>query len=116
MEGDPIEQSGRQEPVKPRRQRPETEYRRSILSLRWLVVILASYLTLFSHVYTTNFALLFTFVLLFAVTNIVLAFIPGALFESRKIRNWVTVTDVLFVGGTFFLLRSPQTYLFILFT
>jgi len=116
MEADPIEQSGAQQSEKLRRHRPETEYRRSILSLRWLVVILASYLTLFSHVYSTNFVLLFTFVLLFAVTNIVLALIPGALFESRKIRNWVTVTDVLFVGGTFFLLRSPQTYLFIPFT
>src|SRR5262245_20056860 len=104
MEGDPIEQSGRQEPEKPRRHRPETEYRRSILSLRWLVVILASYLTLFGHLYSTNFALLFAFVIVFAGTNIVLALIPESLFESQRIRTFVTITDVLFVGGTFYLL------------
>jgi len=95
--------------------RPETEHRRSFFSLRWLVVILASYLTLFSHLSSANFPVLFVFMLLFAATNVAIVFVPTAWFSSSSGQRAISICDLFFVTITFYLLRIPGTYLYLAF-
>ncbi len=113
MEAENIERYGVAQLAATRKYSPESEHRRSFLSLRWLVIILASYLTLFSHLSSENFPILFTFVLLFAGTNIVLALVPEGWFEGSAGQRAIAACDALFVGATFYLLRSPETYLYV---
>src|SRR5215831_15366320 len=83
-----------------------TDHRSSYLLLRWLVIILASYLTVFSYVGNPSFNFVFTFALMFAATNMALAFVPLDSFDSRAMRIALPVTDVVFVSGTFYLLHA----------
>src|ERR1051326_8222897 len=94
---------------------PEVEYRRSFISLRWLLIILASYLTLFSNLSSANFPLFFTYALLFASTNVVLATIPSRWFEKSAARQAIAACDLIFVCGTIYLLKVPNTYLYLVF-
>jgi len=94
---------------------PEADLRRSILSLRWLVVILAAYLTLFTHLSSANFPILFAYVALFAATNIALAFVPDSWLQSANGLRLMAIADILFVGGTFYLLRDPNSLLYLQF-
>jgi diguanylate cyclase (GGDEF)-like protein len=86
-----------------------------MLSLRWLLVILASYLTLFSHLSSSSFPVLFGLAVLFAGTNIAFHLVSGAWFASVNGKRWITTCDVVFVAGTFYLLRVPETYLYLAF-
>jgi diguanylate cyclase (GGDEF)-like protein len=90
---------------------PEAEHRRSFISLRWLVIILAAYLTLFTHLSSPRFPVFFIFAVVFAATNITLAFVPSVWFESASAQAAITSCDVLFVCGTIYLLQVPNTYL-----
>lgn len=92
---------------------PESEHRRSFLSLRWLVVILAAYLILFTHLDSSDFPVLFAFVLLFAATNVALAFVSESWFESPRGQRAIAVADALFVALTFYLLRNPENLLYL---
>ena len=66
--------------------RPKTEseidHRKAVLSLRWLLVMLASYLTLFSYIGTEQFPVAFGIALAFSLTSIVLIFIPHQQFTA----------------------------------
>ncbi|OLD57268.1 MAG: hypothetical protein AUI54_03355 [Acidobacteria bacterium 13_1_40CM_2_56_5] len=73
----------------------EIDHRKAILSLRWLVIILASYLTLFSYIGTERFPMVFAAAAAFSLTNVLLTLIP--------------------VSTTFYLLRNPETYLYLAF-
>ncbi len=111
MEKDSITQSDHRDG----RYSPESERRRSFLSLRWLVVILASYLTLFSHLSSSNFPILFVFDLAFAATNVVFALMSDASFGRVKVRRALAVLDAFFITGTFYVLRVPNTYFYVAF-
>src|SRR5262245_28906629 len=88
-----------------------TDTRKSFVALRWLLVILASYLTIFSYVQTARFANVFGFAVLFAATNVVFAMLPVRMFESGTIQRLIDFTDIVFVSVTFFLLNEAETYL-----
>jgi diguanylate cyclase (GGDEF)-like protein len=88
-----------------------TEHRKSFVSLRWLLVILGSYLTLFPRIGAPTFLWVFVFVLAFAMTNVVCAWIRRDLFGTPQVQRAINVADVVFVAATFFLLRSQGTYL-----
>ena len=91
----------------------EIDHRKAILSLRWLLIILASYLTLFSYLGTERFPLVFGIAVAFSVTNFGLMFVPRQEFTERKVRMAMSVLDLLFVSTTLFLLRVPENYLYL---
>ncbi len=93
----------------------EIDHRKAVLSLRWLVVILASYLTLFSHLGTELFPVVFGVSLLFAVSNIILQFIPHEKFASKQLQSALSIVDFVLVAGTLYLLRGADDYLYISF-
>ncbi|HEY2384553.1 MAG TPA: sensor domain-containing diguanylate cyclase [Terriglobia bacterium] len=99
-------------PLRPKTQ-SEIDARKAVLSLRWLVVILASYLTLFSYIGTEQFPLVFGIALVFSLTNILLMLIPRKRFTATRIQTGIAVLDLAFVSLTLYLLRVPGNYLFL---
>lgn len=91
------------------------EHRRSVLSLRWLLIILGCYLTLFPRLGSPNFIAVFGFAIIFALTNVGAGMIRRSLFDSRGMQIALTVADIVFVCSTFFLLRGHDTYLYLSF-
>ncbi len=95
--------------------RPELEHRKAFLLLRWLLIVLASYLILFSYLGTGSFNLIFGLAVCFSLSNIAFTLVPHSQFEGRLVRNMIDVVDVGLVGATLYLLRDPATPLFIAF-
>ena len=93
----------------------EIDHRKAVLSLRWLLVILASYLTLFSYLGTERFLFVFMFALAFSVSNVVLMLIPRQKFTTNKTQSAIAVVDVIFVSAILYLLQVPGNYLHIAF-
>jgi diguanylate cyclase (GGDEF)-like protein len=91
--------------------RPESEHRRSLILLRWLMIILAAYLTVFRYIPTSNFTFAVMFVVGFALTNIVLSVFTSTPFS--RIQRALSIVDVMFVSATFYLLRAPDTYIYL---
>jgi diguanylate cyclase (GGDEF)-like protein len=93
--------------------RPESEHRRSLILLRWLMIILAAYLTVFRYIPTSNFNFAVMFVVGFALTNIVLSLFPSTNIPFSRIQRALSIVDVMFVSATFYLLRAPDTYIYL---
>ena len=89
------------------------ENRRSFLLLRWLIIILASYLTLFSNLRSQNFVGIFVVVIAFSVSNVAIGFLPRKSFLAVRSSRLVTVIDSIFICGFIYLLRTsgPPIYL-----
>ena len=94
---------------------PEIDDRKAVLSLRWLLVILASYLTLFSYLGTAVFPVVFGVALGFSISNVVLMLIPRRRFTESRVQGAVAILDLIFVSATLYLLRVPENYLYIAF-
>ena len=94
---------------------PEIDHRRAVLSLRWLLAILASYLTLFTYLGTDGFLPVFAVALAFSISNVVLMLIPQRRFMSDKVQLAITAFDFIFVSATLFLLRVPENFLYLAF-
>ena len=93
----------------------EMDHRKAVLALRWLLVILASYLTLFSYIGTEEFPVVSGVALAFALSNLVLTFIPTRVFTQRKSHVAIAILDMIFVSATLYLLRVPGNYLYLAF-
>src|SRR6059036_3350769 len=93
----------------------DIDHRKAILSLRWLLVILASDLTLFSYLGTELFPFVFGFALAFSASNFALMLIPRTQFLTRRVRVLISVLDFFFVSATLYLLRVPEDYLYVTF-
>ena len=93
----------------------EIDHRKAVLSLRWLLVILASYLTLFSYLGTDRFPFVFVFALAFSVSNVVLMLIPRRQFIIKRTQGAIGSVDLIFVSGILYLLRVPENYLYVAF-
>jgi diguanylate cyclase (GGDEF)-like protein len=93
----------------------EFDYRRAILSLRWLLVILAAYLTLFSYLGSELFPFAAATAMAFALTNIGLSVVPRPYFGRPAMQRLMAGLDGVFVGATFYLLRVPETYFYLAF-
>src|SRR5262245_30027929 len=89
----------------------DREQRRSFLLLRWLLITLAAYLTLFSHLPDSLFKPACWFVALFAGSNIAYMFRSRDMFSSKPVQAALMGVDVLFVSLAFHLLRLDTTYL-----
>jgi diguanylate cyclase (GGDEF)-like protein len=93
----------------------EIDHRKAVLSLRWLLIILASYLTLFSYLGTETFPIVFAVAVAFSASNVVLMLVPRHRFTENGIQRGVVVLDFLFVASTLYFLRVSETYLYIAF-
>src|SRR5437667_8032279 len=93
----------------------EIDHRKAVLSLRWLLVILASYLTLFSYLGTEGFSVVFGFALAFSASNVLLMMVPRLQFTGKRTQVAIALLDVFFVSGTLYLLRIPGQYLYVAF-
>ena len=94
---------------------PDTKYIRSFIFVRWLLIILAAYLTFFSYVQTPMFAGVVVFMAVFAATNVIYMFLPPHYVHTEAFQKTIVFVDVLFGCATFYLLRVPDTYLYIPF-
>jgi diguanylate cyclase (GGDEF)-like protein len=97
--------------VKPKSE-PDIDQLNAVLSLRWLLVILASYLTLFSYLGTEVFPYVSCVAVAFAFSNVALMLIPRPRFTKRKVQTAISIVDVAFVSVTLYLLRVPDNYLY----
>jgi diguanylate cyclase (GGDEF)-like protein len=91
------------------------QYRKSFLLLRWLLIILGSYLTLFPRLGSPTFLAVFGFAIAFAATNLGASIIRPNLFNERFVQNAIKAADIIFVAVTCFLLRGQDTYLYLSF-
>src|SRR2546426_11434628 len=89
----------------------EIDHRKAILSLRCL----ASYLTLFSYIGTERFPMVFAAAAAFSLTNVLLTLIPRRYFLMKRVQQGIALLDFVFVSTTFYLLRNPETYLYLAF-
>jgi diguanylate cyclase (GGDEF)-like protein len=93
----------------------EIDHRKAVLALRWLLIILASYLTLFSHIGSEEFPVVSGASLVFALSNIILLFVDREIFTETSVRAGIALLDVIFVGATLYFLRVPGNYLYLAF-
>jgi diguanylate cyclase (GGDEF)-like protein len=93
----------------------EIDHRKAVLSLRWLLAILASYLTLFSYAGTPLFPLALGVVLVFSTANIVFMVMPRRWFVGDDFQRIVAILDVVFISTILYLLRVPENYLYVAF-
>src|SRR5207247_984370 len=93
----------------------DIDHRKAILSLRWLLVILASYLTLFSYVGTELFPFVFGFALAFSAINFDQMLISRTKFLTITARELISVLDFFFVSVTLYVLLVPEDYLYVTF-
>lgn len=91
------------------------EFRKAFLSLRWLIIILTCYLTLFSDP-KVPFGMIVAYAILFVLTNLALTLVPRAHFADRQVYLATDVADILFMSAAFFLLSAPGNYLHVAFT
>ena len=61
---------------------PFLENRRSFVLLRWLLIILASYLTLFTNIQSENISGIFVMVLMYSASNVAISLLPLRLFMA----------------------------------
>ena len=87
------------------------DHRKAVLSLRWLLIILASYLTLFTYVGTDQFSAVFAIAVAFSLSNVGLMLIPRRNFIAKRVQRSTTILDVVFVSAVLYLLRTPETHL-----
>src|SRR5262245_32519120 len=103
-------------PLQSRHQfQPEIDHRKAVLLLRWLLIILASYLTLFSHLGTRTFTIVFGVAIAFAGSNVALMLLPPQKFPERDVQITLAFMDLFFVCSTIYFLRVPETYLWLTF-
>jgi diguanylate cyclase (GGDEF)-like protein len=95
--------------------RADLDQRKAVLSLRWLLVILASYLALFSYIGSQQFPVVAGIVVAFAASNVVFMLIPSRRFVEQKLQRTMAVIDAVFVSAILFLLRVPENYLYVAF-
>src|SRR5437870_661900 len=93
----------------------EIDHRKAVLSLRWLLVILASYLSVFTYLGKEGFLLVFGVALTFSVSNLALILISRQAFAGHRLQKLIAFADFIFVSMTLFLLRVPGNYLYLAF-
>src|SRR5262245_19306066 len=92
------------------------EFRQAFLSLRWLLIILSCYLTLFSPAPVVYSPAIAIHTALFVLTNLALTWVPRERFSDPRVYRATDIADIIFVSTGFHLLGVQQTYLQIAFT
>ncbi len=92
-------------PLQPSTFEPFLENRRSFLLLRWLVIILASSLTLFSNLRSQNINGILVLVVAFSASNIAMSFLSRRSFVAVRSSRLAILFDTIFICGFLYLLR-----------
>jgi diguanylate cyclase (GGDEF)-like protein len=90
---------------------PAAANRRSFLLLRWLVIILSAYLTLFTSVEEEGFVRLFLLVMAFALSNVLIGLLPLNLFSITKSKRLIACVDAAFISAFLYYLRVDPVQL-----
>jgi len=97
-------------------QHSDKSFIRSFIFLRWMLIILASYLMFFTYLNTPLFESVVGFALAFGTSNVVLSLLPPEYFRRSTLQKAVVVLDIAFGCTALYLLRVPGTYLFFAFS
>lgn len=84
---------------------------RSFIFLRWMLIILAAYLTVFPYLKSPSLSSVVAFVALFAASNVLFTWLPTENFRRPRFQKLVLTLDIVFCCVTFYLLQVPGTYL-----
>lgn len=88
---------------------PSQESKKSFLLLRWLLIILASYLTIFSRL-SESPGPVFLVVIAFWLSNLAVMLIPAQRLLEDRFTQFITLIDLALVSCCFYLLRVPGNY------
>ena len=94
-----------------------SQFKYNFLNLRWLIVIAAGYMAVFSaeHSVFTEVNYINALVLFFILSNIFLYFLSPEFFKSRNFRYFVFLGDIVFVTLAIYLTKSGSTDFFLLY-
>lgn len=95
--------------------RPSMENRHSFLFLRWLVIIMASYLTLFSHLRSLRFSAIVGFIASYVLSNVLVAMVAPDRFSDRWVQRAILGADAFFGSACLYLLRVEATPFYLAF-
>ncbi len=82
--------------------------RKAFLLLRWLIIILAGYLTMFENIDDEGIVGLFLIVVAFVLSNVLIALAPLAVVMAAKRRHLIAATDAVFICAFLYYLRVEQ--------
>ena len=88
---------------------------RTVVFLRWMLIILASYLMFFTYLNTPSFEAVVAFALAFGTSNVVFSLMPADYFRRISFQRTVLMLDIAFGCITLYLLRVPGTYVYVAF-
>jgi len=96
---------------------PDAEHRRSFFTVRWLLIILASYLTVFAEdpAGAGGFHFVLASAALFTLSNLAFMVVPARYFPLKSCQLAIAITDVVFVWLTLYWIRVPEHYLHVAF-
>ena len=90
---------------------PAAANRKSFLLLRWLLIILAGYLTMFTNINEEALVGNFLLVTAFALSNVLISLSPLPLVVALKSRHILAAIDAVFVCAFLYYLRVDQASL-----
>ena len=94
---------------------PQRANRRAFLLLRWLIIILAGYLTLFENIEDSGVVGLFLIVVAFVLSNVLIGLAPIDIVMAAKRRHIVAAADAVFICTFLYYLRVDQAQIHIPF-
>ena len=89
--------------------------KRAVLFLRWVVIIVTSYLLLFGPGAAAPSVWVLSLVALLLASNLLLGLVPDALFERTAFQGALVATDTLLIGSGMILLGEASGDLFLLY-
>ena len=84
---------------------------RSLIFLRWMLIILGAYLTFFPYLGSPMFASVVAFIALFAGSNVVFTLLRPEYLRRPAFQKLIHVLDMGFASAIFYLLRGSDPYL-----
>jgi len=93
----------------------EESRKKVVLLLRWMVIIVTSYLILFGRGRVADLGLGQAFILAYVLSNIILSFLPGAWFSNPKLFYSLVVFDTAIVSLGMYLSENVTTDFYLVF-
>jgi two-component system cell cycle response regulator len=89
--------------------------KKTILTLRWFLVITISYMVIFGVSFPESFTLEIFLVLFLIATNVLLYFLPRRFFDSRGLDYFLLVFDTILVSAGLFLSGKASSDLYLVY-
>ena len=87
---------------------PQRANRKAFLLLRWLIIILASYVTLFENIDDQGVIGLFLIVVAFVLSNVLIGLVPLKVVMAARRRHLIAAVDAVFICTFLYYLRVEQ--------